>query len=108
MGTMLKMTDGFGKVRTIGLLNGQTLRMRRNKERHLYHKLNAWCFDKDAFDAHPEVLIFIIEEESGGRYLVPREAFDLYAEVINFAGHGDQLALPLEHWEYFEEQGEGQ
>jgi hypothetical protein len=103
MGKILKMTDGFGQVRTLGALNGQTLRTWRSEEKHLYRKLNAWCFDKDAFNQHEEIKLFIIESENERRYLAPRDAFDKYATTINWAGHGEQLALPLEYWQEFKE-----
>lgn len=103
MGTILMMTDGFGKVRKIGNVNGQTLRKKCNRKEHFFRKLDAWCFDKDAFLQHTHIQVFIVEEEDGSRYLAPREAFEQYAETINYPGHGEQLALPLKYWEQFKE-----
>jgi len=103
VGKLLTLTDGFGQVRKIGFLNGSTLRMWRDRDKHLYRKLNAWCFDLDAFNHYSEVQVFIVEAEEGKRYLTIRDAFEKYATKINWAGHGEQLALPLEYWEEFSE-----
>lgn len=101
MGKLLTMTDGFGKIRKIGFLNGQTLRMWREEQSHLYRKLNAWCFDVDAYNMHDNIQIFIVEEKEGKRYIALRDTFDKYAKKINWPGHGEQLALPLEYWQEF-------
>lgn len=97
------MTDGFGQVRNIGYLNGTTLRMWRERDKHLYRKLNAWCFDLDAFNHYKDISVFIVQEKSGNRYIAVRDTFIKHGEKIQWAGHGEQLALPLEYWEEFSE-----
>jgi hypothetical protein len=103
VGKLLTMTDGFGKVRKIGFLNGETLRMWRKEADHLYRKLDAWCFDKDAFVKHQNVQVFIVESDDDKRYLALRETFNTHAEPIQWPGHGEQLALPREFWTEFKE-----
>ena len=103
MGRLLRITDGFGKVRKIGMLNNETLRLWRDKEKHLYHKLNAWCLDYDVFQAQEQVKFFIVKEKSGGRYFATRETWEEYGEVFNWIGYGEQIGLPLDKWTEFKE-----
>jgi hypothetical protein len=103
MGKLLTMTDGFGKVRKIGFLNGETLRMWRKEADHLYRKLDAWCFDKDAFDQHNYIKVFIVKSDDNKRYVATRDTFEQHSTKIQWQGHGEQLALPREFWTEFKE-----
>ena len=101
MGERLQMTDGFGQVRNIGVVTGETLRTFRKFEKHLYRKLNAWCIDKDVFDEHDHIKYFVIEADDGQNYLATRDSFVQHAKPIQYPGHGVQLALPLDYWNAF-------
>lgn len=60
---VFRITDGFGQVRFIGRLNGETLHMDRNRSEHFFRRLNAWCIDTDIFEQNDDISVIIITDK---------------------------------------------
>lgn len=100
MGQQVKITVD-GKEKFVGMLEGGTLDIQRNRTKHYYRKLNAYGMDKALLN-HLETLecneIRLTEKETGHVYTVDLAIFLKKALPNHYQGHGAQLFLPLRYW----------
>jgi hypothetical protein len=91
-----------GKEKFVGMLEGGTLRITRERKKHHYRKLNAYGIDRELVDTVlPDLCcerIELTEKETGDVYEVDFELFRRKALPAHYHGHGKQLMLPLRYW----------
>lgn len=102
MAEPIRIVDGLGKSRFIGMLYNDTLHMDREKSKHFFRKLKAWAIDLETLHQRPDIQNFILtDKENGTRYIAVRRDFDSYGQIISYQEHLKQVALPVQYWTRF-------
>lgn len=99
---IIRITDGFGKIKTIGRRVDDTFYSTRTQSQHLFRKENAWSIDKEVIDREDIQNYVLLDVDTNIEYYASRTTLLKHGIPINYAGHGDQLALPLHKWEQYE------
>lgn len=93
------MMDG----KTIGeMVDEKTLLMKRNKERHHYRALDAWCLNIDVVNSG--ISRFVIDTVQRERFVIHLEKINQLRKHINmFVSFGSerQLAIPIQCWDRY-------
>jgi hypothetical protein len=101
---MVSIENNSVKVngKTIGKLEGKTLLMNRNHDRHFYRVLESWCINIDVVNCGAER--FVIDTDNKERYTVSLSAIKALRSKLNMFvtfGQERQLAIPIQCWDKY-------
>ncbi len=89
-----------GEEKFIGMLEGGTLFIERHKSKHLYKKVNGYGMDKDTLLSLRDKCNYVslTEKETNKTFTVELDVFIKKGLPYDYAGHGQQLVLPMRYW----------
>lgn len=99
---IIRITDGFGKVRVIGRRVDDTFYTTRQHKAHYFRKYDAWAVDMDVVNREDIQHYVLLDTENDIEYYATREDFVVFGKWMQHPGHGEQKALPLQHWRKYE------
>ena len=93
----IRITEKDGVKKVIGVYDDEAkvFVTKRDKNRHLLHKYNAWAFDKELINMLPNEALLVVEEKHGYTYSILNKDFKNGAKCLNFNQHRLQLYLPI-------------
>lgn len=99
---LVRITDGYGKVKVIGRRVEDTFYTTRKYSKHFFKKWQGWAIDIDIIN-RPEIEQFVLlDTENNIEYYASKADFRNYGKTMVWPGHGEQVTLPLENWRSYE------
>jgi hypothetical protein len=99
----IRITDGYGNVKLIGRIIGDTFyTWRNNYKEHFFRKYNGWAIDIDMINREDITHYVLHDTENHVEYYATRKDFLTHGKYMNHAGHGEQRCLPLDYWRSYE------
>ena len=99
---VVRITDGFGKVRVIGRRVDDTFYTTRRYSDHHFKKYDAWAVDIDVINRADIQNFVLLDVEKDIEYYATKKLFETVGKKMQWPGHGEQVALPLIHWGKYE------
>lgn len=99
---IIRITDGYGKVKVIGRRVEDTFYTTRKYSKHYFKKHKGWAIDIDVLRRTDIEQYVLLDTENHIEYYASREDFRTFGKKMQWPGHGEQVALPLENWRSYQ------
>lgn len=99
---IIRITDGFGKVKVIGRRVEDTFYTTRKRSKHFFNKYKGWAIDVDVINREDIENYVLLDTENNIEYYASRQDFLEHGKEMQWPGHGEQVTLPLENWRSYE------
>ena len=95
----IKIKDGNGKSKCVGIVRGDTYHLERTYKKHFFIKYDGWAVDEKVARGLEDVTMFELHATDTGTVLqVTRQEFLEKALPLHYPGHRSQLLLEDKYW----------